>query len=55
MPFQVPFVRAMKLRSKVEHAGRLFQGPDGGVLNFEGRALHSSSGHGIGYSPLEID
>jgi hypothetical protein len=52
--FQVPFVKNMKLRKKVEHAGRPFLGPDGLVLTLNGRTLHGAGGHGIGTSQLDI-
>jgi hypothetical protein len=53
--FQVPFVKHMKLRRKFEHAGELFLGPDGLVLNLRGRTLHGATGRSIGISQLDIE
>ena len=41
--FQIPFVKGMKLRSNVKHAGEPFLDMHGAYLTIEGRALHGGS------------
>jgi len=38
--FQWPFVKGMKIRKGIPHIGQPFTGPDGKILQYEGRILH---------------
>jgi len=53
--FQVPLVRGMKLRSRVEHIGRPFTGPDGLVLTIASRSLHGSGNRDLDISSLTAE